>query len=209
MNSATELNVTFPPSVGDNRCKIFLSNLDGRINTQELYTFFSPFGTIEHIESWTPKSAIVLFSDIESIDRVLAKHRRCTINKQDIFIRRFRYGYIERAYMDSAVLFVKARRTDLPLKWSERIIRQCFLDYELQIEQIQLVPESFEAFVYFKDYDTVDRVLVEKNSFHVDGVKLDIKRAKCNEKPLDEQELYVRRLVKENKVLKRLMERKI
>lgn len=200
--------MTFSPCIGEDRLKLFLSNLDGRINTQELHDFFRPYGAIEHIESRTAKSAIVLFSEMQSIDRVLAKHRRCTINEQEIFIRRVRYGYIERAYMDSSVLFVQARRDDLPLKWNARSIQRCFEDYELQIDRIRLVPGAFQALVYFKDYDTVDRVLVEKNELTISGVKLDMKRAKCNARPSDAQELYARRLAKENKTLKRHIERK-
>jgi RNA recognition motif-containing protein len=209
MKSIEGSNAIFPPSIGDDRLKIFLSNLDGRINTQDLHAFFSPFGTIEHIESWTPKSAIILFSDIDSIDRVLSKHRKCIINNQEIFIRRIRYGYIGRAYMDSAVLFIQPMIKDLSIKWNKETIRHCFDEYEMNIKQIRIVPKSFHAFIHFKDYDIVDRILLETDMFNINGRSIEMKRAKCNEKPIEDNDLYIERLEEKNKLLKKQIERKI
>ncbi|CAF0733440.1 unnamed protein product [Adineta steineri] len=201
-------NVVLSPSNGADYLKIFLSNLDGRINTQDIHAFFSPFGTIEHIESWTPKSAIILFSDIESIDRVLSKYRKCIINRQEIFIRRFRYGYIERAYMDSTVLFIKPIRNDLIINWNDFAIRHCFHEYEMYIEQIRIVPKSLHAFIHFKDYDMVDRLLLQTDMFNIDGITIKMKRAKTNEKYIkDNNDVYIRKLLKENKILKKQIER--
>jgi RNA recognition motif-containing protein len=205
MKSIKDSNGIFPPSVGDDRLKIFLSNLDGRINTQDLHTFFSRFGPIEHIESWTPKSAIILYSDIDSIDRVLSKHRKCIINKQEIFIRRFRYGYIERAYMDTTVLFIKPVIHDLSIEWNDTTIRNCFHKYEIHIEQIRLVPKCLHAFIHFKDYDIVDRILLQSNMFSIDGITIKMSRAKCNEN----NEFYIKKLLEKNQVLKKQIQRKM
>jgi hypothetical protein len=196
MKSIDDSNEIFPPSIGDDRLKIFLSNLDGRINTEDLHTFFSRFGPIEHIESWTPKSAIILYSDIDSIDRVLSKHRKCIINKQEIFIRRFRYGYIERAYMDTTVLFIKPVIHDLSIEWNDTTIRNCFHKYEIHIEQIRLVP---------KCYDIVDRILLQSNMFSIDGITIKMSRAKCNEN----NEFYIKKLLEKNQVLKKQIQRKM
>jgi RNA recognition motif-containing protein len=197
-------SIQFPPSIGDDRLKIFLSNLDGRINTEDLHEFFSPFGKIEHIESWTPKSAIILYSDIDSIDRVLSKYRKCIINKQDIFIRRFRYGYIERAYMDSTVLFIKPINKNLSIEWNDQTIRQCFHEYEINIKQIRLVSKYIHAYIHFNDYDIVDRILLQKDMFYINGISIEMKRAKCNEDNFD-----IERLIEKNKLLKKQIERKI
>ncbi|CAF0808671.1 unnamed protein product [Rotaria sp. Silwood1] len=206
MESIQDSNVTYSPTIGDDCLKIFLSNLDGRINTQDLHTFFSPFGKIEHIESWTPKSAIILFSDIDSIDRVLTKYRKCIINKQEIFIRRFRYGYIERAYMDSKVLFIKPIINDLSIKWNETTIRNCFHEYEKTIEKIRIISKPFHAFIYFKDYDIVDRILLQINRFHIDGISIEMKRAKSNETYIEDNDKYIEELVEKNKLLKKQIE---
>jgi len=197
-------SIQFPPTIGDDRLKIFLSNLDGRINTQDLHEFFSPFGKIEHIESWTPKSAIILYSDINSIDRALSKYRKCTINKQDIFIRRFRYGYIERAYMDSTVLFIKPINKNLSIEWNDQTIRHCFHEYEINIKQIRLVSKYIHAYIHFNDYDIVDRILLQKDMFNINGISIEMKRAKCNEDNFD-----IERLIEKNKLLKKQIERKI
>lgn len=193
MNSSSAI---CSPSIGDDRFKIFLSNLDGRINTEDLNEFFNPFGTIEHIESSTPKSAIILFSNIQSIDRVLSKHRKCIINNQEIFIRRFRYGYIERAYMDSTVLFIKPIHRIHSIDWNELNIRQCFDKYDMNIKQIRIVLKSLHGYIHFNDYDIVDRILLEKNMFNINGIEIEIKRAKCYENDID-----VEKLIKKNKLL--------
>lgn len=197
-------NRVFPPSIGDDRLKIFLSNLDGRINTEELNKFFNPFGKIEHIESWTPKSAIILYSDIQSIDRVLSNHRKCIINNQEIFIRRFRYGYIERAYMDSTVLFIQSSIKNSSIEWNDLTIRHCFQKYEMNIKQIRIVLKSYHAYIHFNDYDIVDRILLEKNMFNINGILIEMKRAKCTEDDID-----IEKLIKKNKLLKRQIQRKI
>ncbi|CAF0962037.1 unnamed protein product [Rotaria sordida] len=207
MESIQDFNVTYPPTIGDDCLKIFLSNLDGRINTQDLHTFFSPFGRIEHIESWTPKSAIILFSDMDSIDRVLLKYRKCIINKQEIFIRRFRYGYIERAYMDSKILFIKPINNDLSIKWNETTIRNCFHKYEKNIEKIRIVSKSFHGFIYFKDYDIVDRILLQTNMFRINDIPIEMKRAKSNEKQIEDNDIHIEKLIKRNKLLKKQIER--
>ncbi|UJR36641.1 hypothetical protein I4U23_029359 [Adineta vaga] len=191
----------------DDCLKIFLSNLNGQINTEDIHRFFDHFGTIEHIESWTPKSAIILFSDEKSIDRVLSKHRKCTINKQEIFIRRIRHGYIDRAYMDSSVLFIKAFNLDSSLTWNDERIRKCFHEYETYIKEIRIVSKSCHAFIHFDDYDIVDRILLQIDVFKIDGNKLEMKRAKCHTKQMEEDECYVQKLVKENQILKRKIER--
>lgn len=209
MKSIEDANVIFPPSIGDDRLKIFLSNLDGRINTQDLHTFFNPFGKIEHIESWTSKSAIILFSDIDSIDRVLSTHRKCIINKQEIYIRRFRDGHIERAYRDSPVLFVKPMINDLSMKWNEITIRNCFYEYEMNINQIRIVSKSSHAFIHFNDYDVVDRILLETDMFYINGISIEVKRAKWNDKQLGENDLFIGRLLEKNKLLKKQIQRKI
>jgi len=196
-------NMTFPPSIGDDYLKIFLSNLDGRINTEDLHEFFSPFGTIEHIESWTPKSAIILFSDIDSIDRVLSKYRKCIINKQEIFLRRFRYGYIERAYMDSTILFIEPIIKNSSIEWNDLTIRHCFHEYEINIIQIRIVLKSLHAFIHFHDYDIVDRILLQKDKFNINGISIEMKRAKCN----NENDFDIERLVEKNKLLKKQIER--
>ncbi|CAF2122391.1 unnamed protein product [Rotaria magnacalcarata] len=207
MESTQNIRVTYRPTIGDDCLKIFLSNLDGRINTQDLNVFFSPYGKIEHIESWTPKSAIVLYSDIDSIDRVLSKHRKCTINKQEIFIRRFRYGYIERAYMDSNILFIKPMINNLSIKWNEKTIRKCFQGYEKYIEKIRILSNSYCAFIRFNDYDIVDRILVQTDMFSINGVSIEMKRAKTNEKQIEDDDKYVDRLIQKNKLLKKQIER--
>ncbi|CAF4049594.1 unnamed protein product [Rotaria sp. Silwood2] len=207
MKSVQNSNITYPPTIGDDCLKIFLSNLDGRINTQDLHRFFSPFGKIEHIESWTPKSAIILYSNIDSIDRALSKHRKCIINKQEIFIRRFRYGYIERAYMDSNILFIKPIINDLLIKWSETTIRNCFHEYEKNIEKIRIVSKTLHAFIYFKDYDIVDRILLQTDMFHINGISIEMKRAKSNEKHIEDNDKYIEKLVERNKLLKKQIER--
>lgn len=208
MSSIEDLNVTCAPTSGADCLKIFLSNLDGRINTQDLHSFFNPFGKIEHIESWTPKSAVILFSDIESIDRVLAKHRKCVINNQEIYIRRFRYGYIERAYMDSTVLFIKPKIIDSTIEWNEEEIRNCFDEYEMNIDKIRIVSKPFHAFIHFKDYDIVDRVLLLTNKFYIDDVPLEMKRAKSHEKQIKENDIFIGKLLEKNKILKKAIERK-
>jgi hypothetical protein len=204
MKSIQNSNIIFPPSIGEDRLKIFLSNLDGRINTEDIHEFFNSFGRIEHIESWTPKSAIILFSSIDSIDRVLSKYRKCIINKQEIFIRRFRYGYIERAYMDSPVLFIKPSINNLSIEWNDLTIRHCFHEYEMNIKQIRIVSKYFHAFIHFNDYDIVDRILLQTDIFNINGISIEMKRAKCNENNLN-----IERLVKKNKLLKNQIERKI
>ncbi|CAF1031032.1 unnamed protein product [Adineta ricciae] len=194
-------------NIGDDRFKVFLTNLDGRINSEDLQTFFNPFGTIQYIETLSRKSAIILFSDIESIDRVLAKHRRCTINKQEIFIRRIRYGCIDRAYMDSPIVFIKPISLSLAIEWNSRTIRDCFHQYEKHIIDIRFVSNSCQAYIHFNDYDIVDQILLQTHLFDIDGIQLEIKRAKCNEKQIDQDELYIGELLKENESLKRKIKR--
>ena len=198
-----------PPLNGDDRHKIFLSNLGGQINTEDLNEFFSPFGTIEHIESWTPKSAIILFADLQSIDRVLATHRKCAINNQEIYIRRIRYGYIERASMDSTVLRIEPSLPDVSVQWTEHTIRRCFEEHESSIEQIRLGSKCAQAWIYFKDYDIVDRILLQTSLFRVDGLSIDIKRERCRERQYDDHRQVVDRLLEKNKVLRKQMKRKL
>ena len=208
MTSLKNSDVTNPPLTGDDYLKIFLSNLDGRINTQDLYNFFSPFGIIEHIESWTPKSAIILYSNINSVDRVLSKYRKCSINKQEIFIRRYRYGYIERAYLDSTVLFIKPMINDRSIKWNERTMRQCFHEYERNIEQIRIVSKYVHAFIHFNDYDIVDRILLQTNLYSIKGIPIEMKRAKSNNKQIDDCDMCFEQLLEKNRLLKKQIERK-
>jgi hypothetical protein len=203
MKSIANSDVIFPPLNGDDRLKIFLSNLDGRINTEDLHEFFSSFGTIEHIESWTRKSAVILFSNIDSIDRVLSKHRKCIINKQEIFIRRIRYGYIERAYMDSTVLFIKPVLNHSSIEWNDSTIRHCLHQYEMNIKQIRIVSKYLHAYIHFNDYDIVDQILLQTEKFSINGIDIEMKRAKCYEKDLN-----IDRLIEKNQVLKKQIERK-
>jgi hypothetical protein len=203
MKSIPNSAMIFPPSMGDDRLKIFLSNLDGRINTEDLHEYFRSFGTIEHIESWTRKSAVILFSDIHSIDRVLSKHRKCIINKQEIFIRRIRYGYIERAYMDSTVLFIKPVRNSSSIEWNDSTIRHCLRQYEINIKQIRIVSKYLHAYIHFNDYDIVDRILLETEKFNINGIDIEMKRARCYE-----NDLNMDRLIEKNQVLKKQIERK-
>lgn len=189
----------------DDRLKIFLSNLAGRINTDDLHKFFKSFGTIDHIESWTRKSAIIVFSHIDSVNRVLAKLRTCVINKQEIYIRRIRYGYIERAYMDSTVLSIKPVISCSSIQWDESSIRRCFHPYEKHIKHIRIICKSSHAYVYFDDYDLVDRLLLETEKFHIDGVDIEIKRSKC----CDEEDLLVEKLMEKNRRLKKEIERRM
>ena len=192
----------------DNDCyKIFLSNLDGRINTEDVQRFFSAFGPIEHIESWTPKSAVIVYADLDSIDRCLATYRKCTINEQEIFIRRFRYGYIERPYMDSSVLLVKPTISDLAIEWNERTLRQCFDAYEQHIEHVRVVSTRLHALIYFKDYDVVDRVLLQTSLFRVDGVSIEMKRAKRSTTKPDDDQVLIERLLAKNDDLRKQIER--
>lgn len=197
------------PSKGDDRCKIFLSNLGGQINTEDLNEFFSPFGTIEHIESWTHRSAVILYEDLHSVDCVLAEHRKCVINNQEIYIRRIHYGYVERAYMDSTVLYIRSSLPDISVHWTEHTIRHCFNEYEDSIEQIRISSKGAQAWIYFKDYDVVDRILLQPSLFRVDGVSIDVKRAKCREKRQhDDHREVIDRLLEKNKVLRKQMKRK-
>lgn len=209
MESVEHTKGTYRPTDGDDCLKIFLSNLDGRIDTQDLQKFFSPYGKIEHIESWTRKSAIILFSDIESVDRVLSKHRKCTINKQEIYVRRYRYGFIERAYMDSQVLFIKPTICNSSMKWNEKTIGECFHDYEKNIEKIRISSKSFHALISFDDYDIVDRILVQANLFNINGISIEMKRAKSKEMFHEDNEQYINKLIKRNKLLRQEIERKI
>ena len=192
----------------DNDCyKLFLSNLDGRINTEDVQRFFSAFGPIEHIESWTHKSAVIVYADLDSLDRCVAAHRKCTINQQEIFIRRFRYGYIERPYMDSSVLFVKPKISDLAIEWNEQTLRQCFHAYEQHIEHVRVVPTRLQALVYFKDYDFVDQILLQTSRFRVDGVSIEMKRAKRSTAPSDDDQRVIERLLDKNRDLRKQIER--
>jgi hypothetical protein len=202
-SSISNSNVILSPVMGDDRSKIFLSNLDGRINTEDLHKYFSSFGTIEHIESWTRKSAIILFSNIDSIDCVLSKHRKCIINKQEIYIRRIRYGYIERAYMDSTVLFIKPVINYSSIEWNDSTIRHCFHQYENNIKQIRIVSKYLHAFIHFNDYDIVDKILLRTDKFNINGIDIEMKRAKCNE-----NDLNMENLIEKNQGLKKQIERK-
>jgi RNA recognition motif-containing protein len=203
MKSIPNFDLIRAPSKGDDRLKIFLSNLDGRINAEELHEYFSSFGTIEHIESWTRKSAIILFSNPDSIDRVLSKHRKCMMNQQEFFIRRIRYGYIERAYMDSAVLFIKPLVNHPSIEWNDSTIRHCLHQYEMNIKQIRIVSKYLHAYIHFKDYDIVDQILLQTGKLCINGVEIEMKRAKCHE-----EDWSVNRLIEKNQVLKKQIERK-
>lgn len=179
--------------------KIFLSNLDGRLDTKDLEEFFKDFGTIEHIESLSSKSAIIRYSNIESVDSVLSKYRKCTINHQEIYIRRIRYGYLERAYKDTPILSIQPldHRHD-SIEWNHLTVRCCFAQYEKHIRQIRIDSHYFHAWIYFDDYDVVDRILVGIDRFQIDGFDLEIKRARS-----DQDESDMRRLVEKNQRLKR------
>lgn len=194
------------PLKGDDRCKIFLSNLDGRINTEDLHRFFERFGKIEYIESWSPKSAIILYYDQQSVDRVLGKYRTCTINHQEIYVRRIRYGIIDRFYQDSPILMISpSNDADLhSIQWTAETIRRSFSDYDKDIEKIHLASSTFHAWIYFRDYDCVDRVLLQWSVFRVDGVTVDLKRAKIEVNHRYGSE----RLIQTNQILKRQMKRK-
>ena len=163
------------PFRGDDRYKIFLTNLDGKINGEDLNEFFNRFGSIEHIECLTAKSAIILYSNINAVDRVLSKYRRCVINEQEIFVRRIRNGFIDRSCQDSSVLFIQPLTN---AKWNEKTIRQCFSQYKNSIRRIRLSSSNdCAAWIYFDDYDLVDRILLEGDVFRVDAVHLDMRRA--------------------------------
>ena len=187
----------------DDRLKIFLSNLAGRIKTADLHEFFKSFGSIDRIESLTQKSAIVNFSHFDSVNRVLSKHRTCVINKQEIYIRRIRYGYIERAYMDSTVMFIKPVIHCSSMEWNESSIRHCFHPFEKQIKRIRILSKYSHAFVYFDDYDLVDRLLLEREKFHINGIDIEMKRDKC-----DAEDFFVKNLLEKNRVLQKEIERK-
>ena len=189
----------------DDRLKIFLSNLAGRINTDDLHEFFDCFGAIDRIESWTRKSAIIVFSHLDSVNRVLAKRRTCVINKQEIYIRRIRYGYIERAYMDSTVLSIQPVVHCTSIQWDESSIRRCFHPYEKHVKHVRILGKSSHAFVYFDDYDLVDRLLLETEKYHIDGIDIEIKRSKC----CNEEDLLVEKLMEKNRLLKKEIERKM
>lgn len=187
----------------DDRLKIFLSNLAGRIQTGDLNDFFKSFGTIDRIESLTRKSAIIQFSHLDSVDRVLSKYRTCVINKQEIYIRRIRYGYIERSSMDSTVMFIKPVIDCSSIEWNEASIRNCFHPYDKRIKRIRILGKHSQAFVYFDDYDLVDRLLLEREKFHINGIDIEMKRDKC-----DEEDFLMRKLLEKNRVLKKEIERK-
>jgi RNA recognition motif-containing protein len=212
--SVRSLNHThgiMPPVQGDDCCKIFLSNLAGRINTEDLNEFFCSFGTIEHIESWTTKSAIILYADMHSIDRVLAEYRTCTINNQEIFIRRIRYGYIERVFMDSSVLFIQSSLSCMSIEWSEKNIRHSFNEYDECIDDIRVDSTCYQAWIFFNDYDIVDRILLQASSFRVDGMSLNMKRARRlkQEKNKTSNQSFIEQLLETNQILRKQIQRKL
>ena len=193
------------PSRGDDRRKIFLTNLDGRVNTEDLHRFFRRFGPIDHVESWSTKSAIILFADQLSVDRVLSKFRKCEINHQEIFVRRIRAGPVERAYQDSPIVMISPSDSDFDrTEWTEENLRRCLNEYDEEIEKIHLASNGSLAWIYFRDYDSVDRLLLQSHVFRLDGKTLHLKRAKNEEKNRD----GVERLVKMNQILKRQIKRK-
>lgn len=168
------------PLKGDDRHKIFLTNLDGRINIEDLNKVFHTFGDIEHIESITEKSAIVLFKDLVSVDRVMKKHRKLVIKNQEIYIRRIRYGFIDRPYMDTTIVMIRPMVNDelSSTDWSEHSIRRCFSYYENSIERIHISSNSSHTtWICFDDFDVVDRILVDSSNFRVDGCSIKICRA--------------------------------
>jgi hypothetical protein len=55
----------------------------------------------------------------------------------------------------------------------------------------------------------VDRILLETDMFNINGRSIEMKRAKCNEKPIEDNDLYIERLEEKNKLLKKQIERKI
>jgi hypothetical protein len=107
--------------------------------------------------------------------------------------------------MDTTVLFIKPVIHDLSIEWNDTTIRNCFHEYEIHIEQIRLVPKCLHAFIHFKDYDIVDRILLQSNMFSIDGITIKMSRAKCNEN----NEFYIKKLLEKNQVLKKQIQRKM
>ena len=107
--------------------------------------------------------------------------------------------------MDSTVLFIKPINKNLSIEWNDQTIRHCFHEYEMNIKQIRIVSKYIHAFIHFNDYDIVDRILLQTDMFNINGISIEMKRAKCNEK----NDLDIERLIEKNKLLKKQIERKI